>query len=151
MRLFLISILAALLSGCGPAPHAEWAVEYDRLIAELSAIPRAGGVIAEFGRFYDVCDRLQAHVEHAPVGIDRLMDALVTADNATLRAGAAEVLGRTGDPRVPRFCVATLDYPDPFVRERAAKALSRITKQDFGEDRNAWQKYLDGKAGDHAP
>jgi hypothetical protein len=150
MRLFPVAILAAVLSGCGPPPHAEWAATFDGLIAELSALPRPGGVITEYGRFYEVCDRLQAHVEHAPVGIDRLMDDLVTADNATLRAGAAEVLGRIGIIRAMRFCLAALSDPDPFVRERAAKALNRVTKQDFGEDRNAWQQYLDGKVGDNA-
>lgn len=62
-----------------------------------------------------------------PAGMPALVSVLTSADYPHLRAGAAEILGRIGDPRAMGPLHVAL-FEDPAVSRAAAEALDRLDK-----------------------
>jgi hypothetical protein len=57
------------------------------------------------------------------------------------RSDAAFALGKINQPQAIGPLIAALKETDPELRKESAKALSRITGQDFGESAAEWQKW----------
>jgi HEAT repeat protein len=57
------------------------------------------------------------------------------------------ILGKIGDKRAVEPLIQILKDENQYVREGAARALKRITGQDFGEDAEKWQKWWEESAG----
>lgn len=57
------------------------------------------------------------------------------------RSDAAFALGKIKQPQAIGPLIAALKETDPDLRKESAKALSRITGQDFGENPAEWQKW----------
>lgn len=57
------------------------------------------------------------------------------------RSDAAFALGKIKQPQAIGPLIAALKETDPELRKESAKALSRITGQDFGESAAEWQKW----------
>ncbi|MCF7838257.1 MAG: HEAT repeat domain-containing protein [Candidatus Marinimicrobia bacterium] len=58
-----------------------------------------------------------------------------------IRVEAAQALGRRGDERAWEPLINGLKDREAAVRAAHAEALRRLTGQDFGEDRRAWQRW----------
>ena len=142
-RVILGIMLAVAAAGCGSTPQLRWKRDFDYCINAIMALPRPGGAVVEYGQFYARCDDLAAVVSDTGYGADLLKDILITHTNGTVRAGAAEVLGRMSDPGAARACNTALEDSDPLARELALKALKRITNEDHGTDRDAWLRSLE--------
>ena len=61
--------------------------------------------------------------------------------NSPGRSDAAFALGKINQPQATEPLIAALKETDPDLRKESAKALSRITGQDFGESPADWQKW----------
>lgn len=61
--------------------------------------------------------------------------------NSPGRSDAAFALGKINQPQATEPLIAALKETDPELRKESAKALSRITGQDFGESPAEWQKW----------
>jgi hypothetical protein len=59
------------------------------------------------------------------------------------RGDAAFALGKINQPQAIGPLIAALKETDPELRKESAKALARITGQDFGENPAEWQKWLE--------
>lgn len=57
------------------------------------------------------------------------------------RSDAAYALGKLKQPSAIEPLIATLKEKDDGLRKESAKALSRLTGQDFGESAAEWQKW----------
>jgi hypothetical protein len=57
------------------------------------------------------------------------------------RSDAAFALGKINQPQAIGPLIDALKETDPDLRKESAKALSRITGQDFGESPGEWQKW----------
>ncbi len=91
-------------------------------------------------RYYSI--RSLAH-GRVPVEQSRRTDLLVGAlkdRSAQVRREAASAL-RYGDWRAIEPLIATLKDPDQSVRYLAAEALQSQTRQGFGQDQKAWQRW----------
>jgi HEAT repeat protein len=75
-----------------------------------------------------------------PRAVKALIDALQHKDTI-VRVKAAEALGETRDPKAVEPLIAVLNDKEDTFREAAAKSLTKITGEDFGQDRDKWQKW----------
>ncbi len=93
--------------------------------------------------------RLQAKTAEAlgRIGDMRAVGPLITVLNRGkdfgVRIKAAEALGRIGNICAVEPLIAALKQESLNVRTQAAKALGKITGQDFGEDSAKWQEWWD--------
>jgi hypothetical protein len=55
---------------------------------------------------------------------------------------AADALGMIGDPRAVEPLVKALGNGNSGLRRSAARALQKITGQEFGRDQQAWTPWL---------
>ena len=85
-------------------------------------------------------DVTKALVKIGKPAIEPLIAAL-KYKKSHVREMAAEALGKIGDSRAVEPLIAALQDRDSSVREEVAEALKRITKQDFGQDHDAWLKW----------
>ena len=69
--------------------------------------------------------------------------ALLKDDTTSVRVAAAEALGTIGDRRAVRPLVAALHDDNRVLRLVTTGALTKITRQDFGQDVAAWQQWLE--------
>ena len=61
--------------------------------------------------------------------------------NSPGRSDAAYALGKINQPQAIEPLVSALTEADSDLRKESAKALSRITGQDFGENPDQWQQW----------
>lgn len=67
-----------------------------------------------------------------------------------VRIGATAALGRFNGPFVTQTLKEAINDPDPAMQLRAAESLAAVTGQDFGNDIQAWQAYLQRTTPDQA-
>lgn len=68
---------------------------------------------------------------------------VLQSGNWEVSGTSAKALGKIGDERAVQALVETLEGRDESVRWYAARALETITGQDLGDDRQAWQAWLE--------
>ena len=76
-----------------------------------------------------------------PRAIEPLAAALKD-ENSYVRATAALALGAIDDPRVIAPLIGALQDESHGVRKNAAYCLKKRTGQNFGQDYEAWQEWL---------
>gem|GEM_PF-567333 len=78
-----------------------------------------------------------------------LMQALRTDRETAVRQVAANALLKLKDPRATEALIRALDDPDRRVHPFAMRALTVITRELWGEDREAWKRWWEeqGKQG----
>lgn len=79
---------------------------------------------------------------------DKAVDPLISAlhsRNVSVRWTAAATLGEIGAKRAVRALVEALG--DPHIQSAAVEALSHITGEGFGDDRDAWKRWLEIESG----
>lgn len=70
-----------------------------------------------------------------------LIQTLRTDKETVVRQVAANALLKLKDPRATEALIQALDDPDPRVYPFAMRALTVITRELFGEDREAWKRW----------
>ena len=68
-------------------------------------------------------------------------------EDKEVRKAAADALGKIEDPRAVEPLIAALNDEDEGVREVVVYALENITKKEFGENQEKWQKWWDKNKG----
>ncbi len=79
---------------------------------------------------------------------DKAVEPLIAAlqsRNISVRWTAASTLGEIGAKRAVPALIEALD--DPNVHSAAVEALGHITGEEFGDDRDAWKRWLEIESG----
>ncbi len=69
------------------------------------------------------------------------LTAALQDEVSAVRATAVAALGALGDQYSVEPVIGTLGDSDAAVRQASGKALTKITGENFGEDRERWQKW----------
>lgn len=143
-KLFVWIYCLWFLGGCISTPVEDWRKNFHNIIAEIGKIKAQDGEIKDYKVFYEHLDALAAFVHGTEYGIDLLKDLLLTSENIPVRAASAEVLGMKGKIKDAFGIIPALRDRSVLVREKALKALKKLTHEDFGYDRNQWLQWWQG-------
>jgi hypothetical protein len=80
----------------------------------------------------------------------RAMLPLLQSSRPNVRAAAARGLSAVRDPEAVEALIGALKDSDSRVQAAAATSLKQLTKQEFGNDPEAWQKWWDTAKQDFA-
>ena len=130
-------ILVLYTSGCGSSVK-RLKNQLNQMIQQLDAIPEKDGELSDYKRFYETTEQLTALCANSDFAIDRLKDLLMTGDRVASRAAAAETIGFVGRRKDALVLIHTLQDRSLFVRERTQRALERLTRENFGNNYDAW-------------
>jgi hypothetical protein len=138
----LVCVSICLTVNCGPSPVKKWKKSFDAVIEKLAAVPvTEEGDPADFKNFYAVSEELSAISQDSEYAADLLKDILITSEYIPVRAGAAMTLGRIGTRNDAYALIHALSDSSSFVKHKAHKALKKLTREEFGQDKRAWLEW----------
>lgn len=80
-----------------------------------------------------------------PSLIPTLRNVLEQAEELDVRLAAVDSLGKISTPESVTALAIALKDPDPAMQYAGVEALKTASGQNFGNDVNAWQQFVDGK------
>lgn len=138
----MLFITICLMVHCGPTPVEKWKKSFDDAVGKLAAIPvTEKGDPADFKTFYTVSEKLCEVSGDSEYALDLLKDILITSEYIPVRAGAAMTLGRIGARNDAYTLIHALNDPSSFVKHKVHKALTQLTREEFGQDKRTWLKW----------
>jgi HEAT repeat protein len=123
-------------------------IEATRLLADLP-VPAAASALRLAARDREVAVRtaaVRSLGERGDADSARVLAELSRSDdNLDVRIAATSQLGNCPGDVAIQALSAAIGHPDPAMQLSAASALTRITGEDYGNDIQAWQQYLQAR------
>ena len=124
--------------------------DLNRVVQQLNSIPEKNGEVQDYKLFYETSEQLTAVCVDSEFAMDTLKDLLMTGEHVATRAAAAETIGFIGIRNDALVLIHALRDESSFVRERTQRALERLTKEDYGNNSDAWLLWWNKETSSHA-